>query len=102
MRRRRAARKRRARPSPRDAAASPRTFLRAGCLDAVAGLIDAGALVLIQEFAAQQPAGVLRHAPQPLLGCLLRGPFLDFFGAGLAVRGLIRSLLAGVRVLLIL
>src|SRR5262245_12858750 len=92
----------RARPSPRGAAASPRALLRARCLDAIAGLIDAGALVLIQKLAAQQAAGVLRHAAQPLLGRLLRSPFLDFLGAGLAFRGLVGGLLASVRVLLVL
>src|SRR5690349_10980990 len=100
MPRRRAAR---TRPAPRRRAgpASPWASLRARRLDAIAGLIDPGTLVLIQELAAQQSARVLRHAPQPLLGRLLRRPFLHVLRPRLTVGGLVGRLLAGVRVLLI-
>src|SRR5690606_42051614 len=46
----------------------------------VALLVDAEALILIQEVAPQQPARILPNPAQPLLGRLIRRPTLELLG----------------------
>src|SRR5690606_2992479 len=47
----------------------------------VAVLVDAETLILVQEFAPQQPARILPDAPQPLFRGLIRRPALELFAA---------------------
>src|SRR5688500_8169577 len=85
-------------PAPRGE--SPRPLLRSRPFDdAIAVLIDTQSLVLVQELAAKQTAGILRHSAQPLLGGLLGRPLLDVLRASRVSRRLGLRLLAGVGIL---
>src|SRR5690606_34391054 len=68
------------------------------CEKVVTLLVDAEALVLVQELAPQQPARILPNPPQPLLGRLIRRPALELVrGDGRSLRR-VRGLRLGGRV----
>ena len=67
--------------------------------DVVAVLIDTEPLVLVEKLAPEQPAGILRDSPQPLIGRLIGRPLLDVLGRE---RGLLLILLLRFRALRIL